>query len=44
LAQEIVEVLPGDNIESLSEKVKSKEHLLYPLVIDRLAAGEIESP
>jgi len=44
LAQEIVEVLPGDNIESLAEKVKSKEHLLYPLVIDRLAAGEIESP
>jgi phosphoribosylglycinamide formyltransferase-1 len=44
LAQEIVEVLPGDNIESLAEKVKSKEHLLYPSVIDRLAAGEIESP
>ena len=44
LAQEMVEVLPGDNIESLAEKVKSKEHLLYPSVIDRLAAGEIESP
>jgi formyltetrahydrofolate-dependent phosphoribosylglycinamide formyltransferase len=44
LAQEIVEVLPGDNIESLAEKVKSKEHLLYPSVIDRLAAGEIEYP
>ena len=44
LAQEVVEVLPGDNIESLGKKVKSKEHLLYPSVIDRLAAGEIESP
>lgn len=44
LAQEIVEVIPGDNIESLAEKVKSKEHLLYPSVIDRLAAGEIEFP
>lgn len=44
LAQEIVEIIPSDNIESLAEKVKSKEHLLYPSVIDRLAAGDIESP
>ena len=44
LAQEIVEVLTSDSIDSLAEKVKAKEHLLYPSVIDRLAAGEIESP
>ena len=44
LAQEVVEVLTSDDIESLAEKIKIKEHLLYPLIIDRLAAGEIESP
>ena len=44
IAQDEVEVLPSDDENSLAEKVKSKEHLLYPLVIDRLAAGEIESP
>ena len=44
LAQEIVEVLPTDTEESLGEKVKIKEHLLYPLIIDQLASGKIESP
>ena len=44
IAQEEVEVLPSDDEESLGEKVKLKEHLLYPSVIDRLAAGDILSP
>ena len=44
IAQDEVQVLHSDDENSLAEKVKSKEHLLYPSVIDRLAAGEIESP
>ena len=44
IAQEEVEVLVTDDEESLAQKVKEKEHLLYPTVIDMLSAGEIESP
>tara|TARA_B100000700_G_scaffold330924_1_gene460021 strand:- start:541 stop:1179 length:639 start_codon:yes stop_codon:yes gene_type:complete len=44
IAQEEVEVLATDDEESLAQKVKEKEHLLYPMVIDMLSAGEIESP
>ena len=44
IAQEEVEVLATDDEESLAQKVKEKEHLLYPIVIDMLSAGEIESP
>ena len=44
IAQEEVEVLATDHEESLAQKVKEKEHLLYPIVIDMLSAGEIESP
>ncbi|DAC63759.1 MAG TPA: phosphoribosylglycinamide formyltransferase [Candidatus Poseidoniales archaeon] len=42
LAQREVEVLPDDDEYSLSERVKKVEHRLYPEVIDRFAAGEIE--
>tara|TARA_A100001037_G_scaffold294087_1_gene311424 strand:- start:1120 stop:1758 length:639 start_codon:yes stop_codon:yes gene_type:complete len=44
IAQEEVEVFATDDEESLAQKVKEKEHLLYPMVIDMLSAGEIESP
>ena len=44
IAQEKVPVLPGDDEKSLGEKVKQKEHVLYPAIIDLLAAGKIESP
>jgi len=39
-----VEVHPDDDENSLAEKVKKKEHILYPSVIDRLSEGKIESP
>ena len=44
IAQEEVEVLASDDEESLAQKVKKKEHLLYPSVIDMFSAGEIKSP
>tara|TARA_B100000767_G_C19735007_1_gene523482 strand:+ start:111 stop:749 length:639 start_codon:yes stop_codon:yes gene_type:complete len=44
LAQETVKVLSTDTEESLGDKVKLKEHILYPLIIDQLASGKIESP
>ena len=44
IAQEEVEVLASDDEESLAQKVKEKEHLLYPSVIDMFSAGEIGSP
>ena len=44
IAQAEVDVLESDDEESLAEKVKEKEHLLYPSVIDMLSRGEIESP
>ena len=30
--------------DSLAEKVKLKEHMLYPMVIDMLSSGKIKSP
>ncbi|MED6298190.1 MAG: formyltransferase family protein, partial [Candidatus Thermoplasmatota archaeon] len=42
LAQREVDVFPEDDEHSLSERVKKIEHKLYPEVIDRFAAGEIE--
>ena len=44
IAQEEVDVLLEDDEESLAEKVKLKEHLLYPMVIDMLSSGKIKSP
>ena len=44
IAQEEVEVLLEDDEDSLAEKVKLKEHLLYPMVIDMLSSGRIKSP
>ena len=44
IAQEEVDVLMEDDEESLAEKVKLKEHLLYPTVIDMLSSGKIKSP
>ena len=44
IAQEEVDVLLEDDEDSLAEKVKLKEHMLYPMVIDMLSSGKIKSP
>jgi phosphoribosylglycinamide formyltransferase-1 len=35
LAQEAVEVLAGDTVEALHERIKAVEHWLYPETIKR---------
>lgn len=40
LGQARVPVLPGDTADSLAARVLVQEHLLYPLVLKRFAAGE----
>ena len=42
IAQQEVAVLPGDDEDSLSERVKKVEHILYPAAIDAFAAGKIK--
>ena len=44
ISQASVEVLPSDDETTLAEKIKVEEHRIYPEVIDRLSAGDIESP
>jgi phosphoribosylglycinamide formyltransferase-1 len=44
IAQREVTVFPSDDENSLAEKVKLEEHILYPKVIDLLASGNVESP
>mgnify|MGYP001197849672 FL=1 len=44
IMQREVAVLPTDNEESLAEKVKKQEHILYPKVIDMFSSGKIKSP
>ena len=41
LAQQEVNIMPDDDEDSLSARVKSIEHTLYPQIIDALAAGRI---
>jgi len=44
IMQREVEVDSSDDEESLAEKIKKEEHILYPLVIDMFSSGEIKSP
>jgi phosphoribosylglycinamide formyltransferase-1 len=44
IAQAEVEISSDDDENSLAEKVKQKEHILYPSVIDMFSEGKIESP
>ena len=39
LVQETVPVLPGDTVQSLQERVKTKEHLAFPRALELLASG-----
>ncbi|MDF3073335.1 MAG: phosphoribosylglycinamide formyltransferase [Alphaproteobacteria bacterium] len=41
VAQSAVPVLEGDSEESLSARILAAEHLLYPLAVQLIAAGEI---
>lgn len=40
LGQARVPILPGDSAESLAERVLAREHVLYPAVLRRYAAGD----
>ena len=42
IAQADVPVLPGDDENSLQERVKGVEHILYPMAIDALACGDLD--
>jgi len=44
IAQGEVPILPGDDEQSLTARVKTIEHILYPQVVDELAKGNIKSP
>ncbi len=40
LDREVVPVIPGDTPETLQKRVLGQEHLLYPRVLRRIAAGQ----
>ena len=40
LAQREVSIQPEDTLSDLQERIKRVEHVLYPEVLDRLAAGD----
>ncbi len=42
IAQAEVEVAPDDTPESLAEKVREKEHILYPIVVRWFCEGRIQ--
>ena len=44
LAQAAVPVLPGDTEDTLAERVLAQEHVLYPLALHLLAAGQAGRP
>ena len=43
IAQCEVEVLEDDTESSLANRIKSFEHILYPLVIDAIVTGDSSS-
>lgn len=42
IAQSVVPVAPGDTVASLSARVHSQEHMLYPMVIEWLTSGRLQ--
>ena len=42
IAQEMVKVYSEDTLEDLQNRVKEKEHKIYPKVLDALSEGRIE--
>ena len=42
IAQAAVAVLPGDNEESLGQRVLKQEHQLYPLAVELIARGHVQ--
>jgi phosphoribosylglycinamide formyltransferase-1 len=40
--QAVVPVLPGDDVAGLSARVHAQEHIIYPRVIEWLAAGRLQ--
>jgi len=41
VAQRVVEILPNDTLETLTEKVHREEHRLYPEVLQWIAEGRV---
>lgn len=41
LGQSVVPVLPGDTVETLSERILAAEHALLPQVVEQLANGKL---
>lgn len=42
IAQSEANILPGDTVESLQNRIKKLEHRLYPTIIDAFSEGRIE--
>jgi len=42
IAQDQVDVLPDDTVESLAKRVLEREHIIYPRVVESLAIGKIQ--
>ena len=41
IQQREVPILPGDTVETLTERIKREEHELYPKVLDDISSGRI---
>ena len=41
IAQEVVPVLPGDTAETLQERIKTAEHVIYPRALALVASGAV---
>ena len=41
IEQRKVPVLPGDTVETLTERIKLEEHALYPRVLDEISSGRV---
>ncbi len=42
IAQTEAKILPGDDLETLQNRIKKLEHILYPSVIDAFSEGRLE--
>ena len=41
IIQAIVPIVDGDSVETLTKRVQSKEHIIYPMAVDWFASGRL---
>ena len=42
ILQEKVKIMPGDNVQTLSDRILKREHIIYPMALKQIASDIIK--